>query len=596
VAPEFLSPGVFIQEVQGKNGQIPIASTSTFAMAGYSPRGPEGRAYSHGSLKEFFDRFGGFSAKSFNAYAAAAFFANGGSQLVFVRQLHSDATSATATFPGSWTVHASGRGTWANQAVMTLTGNPNFYQRSTATYSRFDVMIELVDSSTGLLALSESYEALVLDDPSHPDYILSVLKENSEDVVLLATGNGVPSALTPTPALGLAVGTGDGSKTSFSAILGGPIAVTTLQVLVSGVVVAADDGNGNLVGVGASGTIEYATGALNLVLSSAPAASAPLTANALIAPQTSVSVTLTGGTDGSALESSDIVGANLAQTNSGIYALNTFDIQMSLALPDFIGDVATDTSLLAYAESRGDVVVLLQPPLGSTAQAAVNYKRHSLASTSSFGAMYWPWVKVPDPLNRNRSKVVPAVGHVAGRFAYTDQNENVGKAPAGVSRGQLAMIMGLERDVPKSDRDIVYPAQINPIRSDAEVGTSIWGNKTLQVIGDFTDVNVRRTFIFLEKSQKAGLVDIVFENVGPVTFGLIKSRLDSFLENLFLQGVIGSGVPDKNQAYKVICDLTNNPASVSQQKMIVIDQFIKPNLAAEYIYLRIQKVFDASQA
>jgi phage tail sheath protein FI len=598
---EFLSPGVFIEEVQGKSGQIPVASTSTFAMAGYSPRGPEGKAYSHGSLKEFFDRFGGYSSKSYNAYAAAAFFGNGGSQLVFVRAMHSDATYASGSFVGTWDVRASGRGVWANDAAITISGNASFYDRASASYSRFDLKIELIDSATGLLATSESYEALILDDDQDPDYILKVLEENSEDVVFVANVGGIPAALQPVAHNAMAVGTGDGSQTSFSASLAvaAPIGETTVKVKVNGTVVGIDDGNGNIVDVAGgptvSGTINYTSGALSVVISPAPAAAAAITADALMAPDASVAITLAGGADGSAVDSADIVATSLAATNSGIYALNVFDIQMSLALPDFIGDVATDVSLLAYASSRADILCLLQPPKGSTAQSAVNYKRNSLASSSSYGAMYWPWIKMPDPLNKNRAKIVPAVGHIAGRFAYTDQAENVGKAPAGITRGQLSLVMGLERDVPKSDRDIVYPAQVNPIRSDAEVGTAIWGNKTLQVIGDFTDVNVRRTFIFLEKSQKAGLVDIVFENVGPVTFGLIKTRLDSFLENLFLQGVIGSGVPDKNQAYKVICDLTNNTSAVSQSKRIVIDEFVKPNLAAEFIHLRLQKVFDASQ-
>jgi phage tail sheath protein FI len=180
-------------------------------------------------------------------------------------------------------------------------------------------------------------------------------------------------------------------------------------------------------------------------------------------------------------------------------------------------------------------------------------------------------------------------------MAYTDQNENVGKAPAGVIRGQLAFISGVERTLSKTEQGIVYQAQINPIRSDANVGTAIFGNKTLQVIGDFTEVNVRRLFIFLEKAQYVGLLDVLFENIGPVTFALIKTRLDSFLENLFLQGVIGSGVPSKDQAFKVVCDETNNPPSVQQQRRIVIDEFIKPNIAAEFIHLRLQRVFDASE-
>lgn len=604
LAPQFLSAGVFTQEVQGKSAQISPTSTSTFAMVGFSPRGPEGKAYSHGSLKEFFDRFGGYSSKSLNAYAAAAFFANGGAQLVFSRELHGDATYASGAFSGvsgTWDVKGSGRGVWANGAEISISGNPSFYNQATAEYSRFDVTVELVDPSTGLLGVTETFEALELVDTEDPDYILNVLEANSEDVIFTANTGGIPSDLKPTPVNNIPLGTGDGSTTAFSTSLSAeaPLAVTTTKVRVNGTIVATDDGAGVMIAVSGgpaiSGTLDYTSGALSVTISPAPSLGDPLTVDTITAPDVSVTITLAGGADGSQVISNDIVSQSLQETSRGIFALDVMEIQMTLALPDYIGDQATDTALIAYAEGRMDIVVLLQPAKGSSAASAVNYKRNVLKSVSSYGAMYWPWVKQPDPLNKNRAKVVPAVGHIAGRYAFTDQNANVGKAPAGVIRGQLQLILGLEKDTPKSARDIVYPAQINPIRADAEVGTAIWGNKTLQVLGDFTDVNVRRVFIFLEKSQMAGLVDITFEDVGPTTYGIIKARLDSFLENLFLGNVIGSGVTDKNQAFKVICDLTNNPAPIAEAKEIIIDEFIKPNLAAEFIYLRLQKVFDASQ-
>lgn len=601
MAPQFLSAGVIISEVQGNSGQIPIPSTSTFAMAGYSPRGPEGRAFTHGSLKEFFDRFGGFNKKSVIPHAAAAFFLNGGSQLAFVRALHSDATYASGAFTGTWDVRASGRGVWAEDAKIIISGNESFYNLATASYSAFDVEIQLVDPTTGLLTTSELFEAVDLVDDESSSYIANVIENDSEDVVFTANTGGVPPELLPVSATGLTVGTGDGVTTAFPVSFAGqiPIAITTFKLYNNGVEIAVDNGEGAIVLSNSfsgtiSGTIDYETGDVNVVITPAPALSDALTADLITAPAASVDITLAGGSDGTNVIAADVVAASLAETQEGIYAFDTLPIQMSMALPDFVGDVGTDSTLLGYASTRGDILVILAAPQGASSRSAVNYKRNTLASTSSFGAMYWPWVKVPDPLNNNRPKLMPPHGHVAGRYAFTDNSENVGKAPAGVNRGQLSFISGLEREVTQNDRDTVYQAQINPIRSDATVGTAIWGNKTLQVVGDYTDVNVRRSFIFLEKAQQAGLIDILFENIGPVTFALIKARLDAFLENQFLLGVIGSGVPDKSQAFKVICDLTNNTQSTQQAKIIVVDEFIKPNIAAEFIYLRIQKTFDAT--
>lgn len=598
---EFLSPDVYIEEVQGQSGQIPTASTSTFAMAGYSPRGPEGKAYINGSFKEFSDRFGGFSTKSYNAYCAAAFYMNGGNRLAFVRQLHSDATYATGSFPGTWNVRGSGRGVWANNAEITLSGNPSFYDQATATYSRFDVVVELIDSTTGLLNVSETFEAVDLTDTESSDYITKILEANSEDVVFTEIAGGIPAELQPIPFANILIGTGTGSLTNFSGTLTtqAPLAETTVQVKVDGTLVATDDGEGNMIGVSGgptiSGLVDYTTGDLSVTISPAPLAGLAVTVDGLTKPDASVTIALAGGYDGGAVISSDVVGLNLQPLKQGIYALDDFDEQMAIALPDFAGDAATDLSLISYAALRRDAVALIQPPKGSSPQSASNYKRNTLKSVSSYAAMYYPWVRIPDSLNRNRPKTIPPCGHAAGRFAFTDITENVGKAPAGVIRGQLSYIIDLERALSKTERDTVSQAQINSIRSDAQVGTAIWGNRTLQVVGDFTDINVRRLFIFLEKSQYAGLLDIVFENVGPVTFSAVKARLDAYLENLFLGGVIGSGVPDKSQAFKVICDETNNTPATQQAKKIIIDEWIKPNIAAEFIYLRLQKTFDASQ-
>lgn len=597
---QFLSPDVFVTEVQGKSGQIPAASTSAFALAGYSKRGPEGEAIISTSFTEYVNRFGGFSKKSLNTYAASAYFANGGNILIFVRELADDATLATGSFAGTWDVAASGRGDWANNAEVTISGNQNFYDTDTASYSRFDLEVSVIDETTGLLEVEETFDSLELDDTDSPDYILKVLEVGSEDVVFTAVSGGVPIELRPVTVTGESVGTGNGVSGDFSVdLVGEPIAEGTLDIKVDGVLIAEDDGDGNIAGVSGtpsvSGTIDYTTGALAVSISPAPAISAAITADYITAPASSVTITLSGGSDGSTVASADVVGQDLQANKRGIYALDAIENQFSLSLPDYAGDLTTATSLIAYAEGRKDVVVILEPPKGSTPSAAVTYRRQTLKSQTSFGAMYYPWVKMPDPLNRNRPITVPPAGHVAGRYAFTDINESVGKAPAGTVRGQLQLISGLERILTKGDRNLVHPAQINAIRSDANVGTAIWGNSTLQVVGDFTDVNIRRTFIFLAESQQVGLLDIVFQDIGPVTFGIIKTRLDQFLEAQFLNGVIGSGIPDKNQAFKVIVDETNNPEATQLRKIINIDEFIKPNIAAEFIHLRLQRVFDASE-
>jgi len=599
MANDFLSADVISEEVQGRSSQIPNASTSAFAIAGYSPRGPEGKAYVNTSFQEFVQRFGGFSTKSKNAYAAAAYFQNGGNRLIFVRELHSDAVAAEGTLENH-NPKASGRGKWADGAQVVISGNQNYFNAETGVYSAFDVKILVIDANSSLLAVSESYEALVLDDAEDPDYIINVLNDQSEDVVYGSVSGGVvgiPSALQPVSHAGVAIATGVSGQSAYTGSVSGaglPVLAGSFKLKVAGVEKATDDGLGNLSGTGVSGTVDYDSGAVAVSIAGVTGTPA-ITADYIEAPDASVTITLSGGSDGGIMIASDLVNAGLKATKRGIYALDDVTEQFTMDLPDFAGDATTAQALLSYAGGREDVFVPLCPPKGSTPQQAATFKRNTLKSVSSYGGMFYPWVKVPDPLNKNRPIVIPPSGHVAGRFAFTDLRANVGKAPAGSFRGQLQFLSGLERTLSKTERDIVYQAQINPIRSDSDVGTAIWGNKTLAINGDFTDINVRRLFIFLRKTQETGLLDIVFEDVGDTTFGLIKTRLETFLEGLWLNNVIGSGVKDKSKAFKVVCDASNNPESVQVTKRIVIDEYIKPNLAAEVIHLRLQRVFDASQ-
>lgn len=606
MAPDFLSADVVTSELQGNSAQIPNASTSSFALAGYSTRGPEGAATIVTSFQEFVATFGSFSKKSLNAYAAAAYFQNGGNELVFSRALHGDAIYASAEFDGpTWLVKASGRGVWANGAVITISGSANFFNTVSGTYSAYDVDVALIDPTSGLLTTSETYEALDLVDDTDPAYISATINDESQDVTFTpVSGGGVPPELLPTTQSDILFATGVTSQNTYVGSVSGvglPILPASMTFSVSGVTVGADDGNGNIIvsgssGSSVSGTVDYLGGQIVFFVSPAPNMGDALSTSYIQQGAASVSVTLAGGLDGSQVIASDVVGLLLQPLKQGIYAFDDFHDEFALALPDFAGDPTTIKALIGYAEGRQDVVVICEPPKNSSPQAAANYKRNTLQSVSSFAAMYYPWIKVPDPLNSNRPLTIPPCGHIAGRYAFNDLTANVGKAPAGITRGQITgFISGLERSLSKTERDIVYQAQVNPIRSDSEVGLAIWGNKTLQIVGDYTDVNIRRLFIFLRKTQELGLLDIVFEDVGPTTFGIITTRLDTFLEGLFLTNVIGSGVQSKSQAYKVVCDASNNPPAIQQKKIIIVDEFIKPNLAAEVIWLRLQRVFDASQ-
>jgi phage tail sheath protein FI len=64
----------------------------------------------------------------------------------------------------------------------------------------------------------------------------------------------------------------------------------------------------------------------------------------------------------------------------------------------------------------------------------------------------------------------------------------------------------------QEDRDILYVGRINPIATYTDVGTVIWGNKTLQVRESALDrINVRRLLLQARKLISAVSVRLLFE-------------------------------------------------------------------------------------
>jgi phage tail sheath protein FI len=117
--PEYLSPGVYVEEIS--TGPVPIegVSTSTAAMLGATERGPEYPKLITSWL-QFQRWYGGYIPDvSYVAYAAKGFFDNGG-QRVFIARIIADDATATAGAIGDLALTATGRGTWGNRLMVKI--------------------------------------------------------------------------------------------------------------------------------------------------------------------------------------------------------------------------------------------------------------------------------------------------------------------------------------------------------------------------------------------------------------------------------------------------------------------------------------------
>lgn len=597
---EFLSAGVYIQEKKSSQTSMNGVSTSNFGTMGWLQRGPENKATLVGSLAEFLRIFGNFWKNSDVPHAVNGFFANGGARAYIVRVTPTDAVAASVTTTGSeYIFSASSKGTWGNSVQVVLKGNTNYYNQATATYSKFDLWVqEESEDEVSDWETKETFEALDLTDADSASYISTVLNDSetgSDLIVVEVVSGGIPAAFSSlaVTAEALATGVSGASQAVSGMLVQTPVAGYTLGIYVDGTKVAQDDGRGVIAAVTGSGyvsiagTIDYTTGEYHVTFVAAPGVGKAITANYYKAGVSSASFEMTGGLDGTSVGRNQMTSPALALNGEGIYAFDEVNEMMNMAFPDFYGNATVHSDLIAYCAARGDCFAILDTPRGLDVSQAVNYKRNTLASQSSWGAMYWPHIKVADPLLDGKAKLISPVGHIAGCYARTDNTRNVAKAPAGVTDGAINGIIGVERKLKKSELDTAYPANLNPIVDDAARGRAIWGSRTLQLVGDYTQVPHRRLYMFISKSVYNNTQDLIFEPIGDGLFTTVKFRLEGFLTVLCGFGYFISNVPA--ESFRVICDSSNNTPQTIAARMLITDILVAMSSPAEFVLFRIER-------
>src|SRR5688572_29679368 len=141
------------------------------------------------------------------------------------------------------------------------------------------------------------------------------------------------------------------------------------------------------------------------------------------------------------------------------------------------------------------------------AQSAAAVEAMRAPFDSSFGALYYPWVRVVDTAT-GRSLDLPPSGFICGIYARVDLNRGVWTAPA---NEPLVMATGLEREISRGEQERLNPLSINCLRRIAGRGVVVWGARTLGSDADWKFVNVRRLLLYLESSIDRGLQWVVFE-------------------------------------------------------------------------------------
>jgi len=237
-------------------------------------------------------------------------------------------------------------------------------------------------------------------------------------------------------------------------------------------------------------------------------------------------------------------------------------------------DSALSTLTKEIAEARGDCFFLVDPE--NAAQTSITtVAGRSEELISSYGAMYWPWVKIfASRLGKN--VWVPASVVMGGVIAFNDKIAAEWYAPAGLNRGGIGAAIQAERGLTHANRDTLYESRINPLATFPGQGVVVWGQKTLQKRATALDrVNVRRLLINLKKFVASTTKYLVFENNTSTTRNRFLSTVNPYMESV-----------QQNQglyAFKVIMDESNNTPDIIDRNIMKGEIYIQPAKAAEFI-------------
>jgi phage tail sheath protein FI len=298
---------------------------------------------------------------------------------------------------------------------------------------------------------------------------------------------------------------------------------------------------------------------------------------------------LLGGTDGEGLVTAARFAGDAA-ARTGLHALDAVTINM-LALP---GRTTPDFLAVGMAYCDRNDVFFLADGVGSTdldfeiTADEVRQVVEGLPTRSNNAAMFYPWIRVPDPvgIGRNPQRLVPPSGHLAGVFARTDVTRGVWKAPAGIE-ASVTGALDVQHRLVDADQDLLNPIGLNCIRQFPNVGIVSWGARTLSSDPEWRYVPVRRTALFLKESLRRGLQWAVFEPNDQELWDRIRINITAFMLGLFRQHAFQGATPE--EAFAVKCDRETNPQELVDQGIVTARVSFAPLKPAEFVTIELSQ-------
>lgn len=568
--PQYLSPGVFVEELSFRAKSIEGVSTSTCAFVGPTRKGPLGIAPTLITDAGEFERiYGGLSnlsysaatdthpdAINFMAHSVRAYFQNGGQRL-YVARTFSPRVDGRGSLVSDGVAHARLCSNAANSAEFVartpgsgLNGSIRVYlKKSVASAASLNAAPQGSLLSVGSLYYEKHAHAWI--GGSNASSILDVSSVTGAELLTfqVQTIDSDGSALSYDN-LGFAathprwigkilalqpVQTADALNNPFALKITGSVNAFELRAALFG---TRDENAFALMGGndGAEPSVERYKAALAL------------------------------------LEKIPDISVIAAPGHSALTAASFTSVQQAL---------------IAHAEKMRHRIAVLDTPQAQ----AINAARQTRSKIdSSRAALYFPWVIATDPLaqmrgNRTPSEItLPPSGFICGIYARTDRTRGVWKAPA---NEEVYGALRFERALTQENQELLNPEGVNCLRFFPGRGNRVWGARTASADPEWRYVNVRRYFMYLERSIEQGTQWAVFESNNEALWANVRATIQNFLSNEWRNGALQGTKPE--DAFFVHCDRTSMTQNDIDQGRLICLIGVAPIKPAEFVIFRISQ-------
>jgi uncharacterized protein len=607
--PEYLAPGVYVEEVSFRSKSIEGVPTSTTGFAGMTKYGPV--RYSGGpssseprlttSYIDFERMYGGLDVLRvgaagderlpYTSHAVRAFFLNGGKRLYISRVF-------TPRIVGG--VVDSGV---ASRAIPVSGTTATWRARWPGSYGNVQVKTEIVRSKNIAYTSSAFGGSITQVQRAKPGAVVEIFDgvpaPDGKDALTLA--NLAEIAIDPTDGRQLFMQNGVSTPPSATAVIQlvearvlvlvnterrdeyNELAVSPLQKRYIGKILGRDDPEDEGAVVWLDWDPTTATGN-------------DIAANLLVALQQNPTPRLAGGNDGEVSLPTELLGQKASPDDvtmkaTGLEALGEIEDIAIVALPDSgayddpVNSLAAAGFLIAHAEELRYRIAVVD---GRANSSMTEIREFRGQFDSKYAALYHPWIEILDPTERvtqgapPRRIVLPPSGFVCGIYARSDIERGVHKAPANeIVRG----LTRFEININKARQDVLNPEGINALRFFEGRGNRVWGARTLSSDPEWKYVNVRRLFIFLEHSIDKSTQWAVFEPNNERLWRNIRQTIEDFLLTLWRDGALLGEKPEK--AYFVHCDRTTMTQNDLDNGRLICLIGVAPTKPAEFVIFRI---------